>query len=197
MHGLEHGDEALDVGLDVGERVLERVANARLGGEVDHVRDLPLAQQQLKQRRVAHVAFDELELRAALVARRAQQARALALEADVVVVIEVVETDHRVPARVQLERRVEAHESRRTCEQHALPRGRAQFLAKLRDDARVRLLRVVLDRGSRRVGARVQHGQPDAQGAEAEEARKACAHRHHRESRHGVRLGGRAPAPMR
>ncbi|KAG1462788.1 hypothetical protein G6F57_013883 [Rhizopus arrhizus] len=90
---FEHVDEADQVAVDVGVRVFQRIAHAGLRGQVDHRGRLHLVEQ-----RGQAVAVGQVER--AQVQRRAQRGHAVALDLRIVVVVEVVQADHRL-ARLQ------------------------------------------------------------------------------------------------
>ena len=103
---FEHVHEADDVAVDVGVRVLQRIAHAGLRGEVDHAVEATGLEELRHARTVGHVELDEAE---ALVRRQPRQPGLL--EADVVVVVEVVEADDLIAARQQAQRGGHADEA--------------------------------------------------------------------------------------
>ncbi len=58
---LEQVEEPVDVAADVRARVLQRIANAGLGGHVDHRLEAMLAKQSLEPIAVGEVHRDEAE----------------------------------------------------------------------------------------------------------------------------------------
>ena len=96
---LEHGREADDVTVDVGERILYRVSHACLRREADHSIELFL----LKQTRHT-VAVSEVEAHEAEVWLVHQPSESSFLEANVVVVVEIVYANDVIPARQQATR---------------------------------------------------------------------------------------------
>jgi hypothetical protein len=91
---LQDVAESDEVGIDVGSRVLQRVADARLRTHVDdRLRSLH-AEEARHSRAVCQIEAMEAEAR---VAR--QLGEPCLLQPGIVVVVEVVETDHLVAAR--------------------------------------------------------------------------------------------------
>lgn len=91
---LKDVEEADEIALEIGARVLDGVADARLGGEVNHDVETVLSEKTLDEGGVAQVAAHEGE--AALCVGLGQHAQARVLDAGVVVAVEVVETDDNV-----------------------------------------------------------------------------------------------------
>jgi hypothetical protein len=103
---LQHVGEAGQVAVDVGHRIRQGVAHAGLRAEVHHALETVAREQVGHGRAVGQVDALEAELRAALEPRQP-----LALEPDVVVVVEVVDADHAVAARQQALRDAGADEA--------------------------------------------------------------------------------------
>ena len=103
---FENVDEARQVAVDIGVRVRERIPDARLRGEVHDARRPVLAKHGGHRRVVGEIELEELETR-----HSDQLLESRLLEADVVVVVDDVETDHLVAAVQQATRDVEPDES--------------------------------------------------------------------------------------
>jgi hypothetical protein len=82
---LQHGQMADQIRLCVGERVLDRIADAGLGGQVDHRADVGW-NGSLEGGVVGDVAFDE-----AKAVSLCQQRQTVALEGDGIIVVQVVD----------------------------------------------------------------------------------------------------------
>ncbi len=112
LHGagaFQHGQEADDVGVDVGLGIFDAVADAGLGPEVDDA-----AGRVLREQGGHAVAIRQIE-RVVDIAGPGQQAvEARLFEGGVIVVIEIVDADHRLAARQQTLCGVEADETGRT-----------------------------------------------------------------------------------
>ena len=109
LHGpraLEHGQEADHIGVDVALRVLDAVADAGLGPEVDDA-----ARRMLGEQRPHAVAVGEVEGVVDVVRLRLEPLEPGVFECRVVVVVEVVDADHRLAARQQALGGVEADEA--------------------------------------------------------------------------------------
>src|SRR5258707_9356504 len=83
---FEDVTEADEVRIDVGLGILERVAHARLRREMDHRIELLAREERAHRRAIGDVAAYELELS---LAREAREPRLL--QANVVVIVQVVE----------------------------------------------------------------------------------------------------------
>ena len=121
---LDDVEETDQVATDVGVRVLERVPDARLCRHVQHRCERVLSKQCLHRFAVRQVDPGEREPVAAVELRKA-----VPLELDAVVIVEVVETDDLVAAAQQGFAEVIADETGRSCYQactHGLegPTGR-------------------------------------------------------------------------
>ena len=109
LHGagtLQNGQEADDVGVDIGRGVFDAVPDARLGSEVDD------ASGRVFREQGGHaVAIRQVE-RVVDVARLSQQAvEARLFQRRVIIVVEIVDADHRLAARQQALCGVEADEA--------------------------------------------------------------------------------------
>src|SRR6266550_1277761 len=105
---LQHLQETQDVRGDVRVRSLERVAHTGLRGKMNYPVELATVEQLVHYFRVREAGAHELE-----VAPLLQQGEARLLEAHVVIMIDGVETDHRVAIRQEASGDVKPHESRR------------------------------------------------------------------------------------
>ena len=117
---FEHVEEAGDVGIDVVVRRREGVADAGLGGEMDHMGEAEFR----KQRRHA-VAVLEVELAETECIEAGELGEARLLERGIVIGIEVVDADHGAPARREALGDVEADESGGAGDQDRLSRHRS------------------------------------------------------------------------
>ena len=106
--------EADDVGVHVGARALEAVADAGLGGEIDHRIGLDLGEEGRDA-----VAVGEVDLRVAVAGLGLEVGQAGGLQRRVVVGVEVVEAHDLVAARQQPARQVEADEAGRAGDENA------------------------------------------------------------------------------
>jgi len=139
---FEHVHMAGKVGADIGMGVDQRIAHAGLGAEMDDRLDRMIGEQRLKCRHVGKVQFGEGEqLAMALFERRDP----IALERDLIIVVEIVDADHGAPVGQQP-----------VGHRHADEAGRAGY----QDRQSV----ILLDRADRRVAARAMavHRQSDA-----------------------------------
>ena len=93
---FEHVDEADQIAVDIGVRIQDGVADAGLGGQVDHLVEFLGGEQRFHAGAISDIQFDEAELRVC-----SQPLQAGFLELDVVIVVQVVEADHLVAARQQ------------------------------------------------------------------------------------------------
>ncbi len=93
---FEDVGEADDVALDVGMRILQRVADAGLGGQVDHLVEFLGGEQGLHAWAVGDIELDEAE-----VGMAGQAGQAALLERHFVVVVKVVEADNLIAAGQQ------------------------------------------------------------------------------------------------
>ena len=103
---FQHVEGAGDVAAHVGVWVLERMAHAGLRREVHHALKFLAREERGHGRLVGEVELHEAKLR---LHREAREARLL--ERNVVVLIQVIETDHLVTAREQPLGRVRADEA--------------------------------------------------------------------------------------
>ncbi|GJE35119.1 hypothetical protein LDDCCGHA_5337 [Methylobacterium oxalidis] len=113
-HRLEELEAAHQVGVGVGLRVLQAVADAGLGGEVDH--DLGRGSRHERAQEAGRLdpALDRLEARMA-----GEFGVPGALEADIVVVGEAVEAGHGVAFGQQQPAEMEADEAGRAGHKYA------------------------------------------------------------------------------
>ena len=103
---FEDREEAAEVAVDVGPGIDERVANSSLSGEVDDAIEAFAGEERCHCRAVGEV--ESLEAKVPLPGELLQ---AILLEADVVVVVEVVDADDAVATAQQAERGVHADEA--------------------------------------------------------------------------------------
>ena len=116
--GLEHVGEAHEVRLDVGGRVLDRMAHAGLGGEVDHP-VVPAREGRCDRVHVGEIGPDEGIIRARLGGGLLQLRQTRLFERHVVIVVDHVEAGHRVAARHERARHMEADETRASGDEDA------------------------------------------------------------------------------
>ncbi len=102
---FEDVEEAGDVGADVLVRVRQRVAHARLRREVDDTVEALVGKQPTHRVAVGNVNLVEREVGVI------QLLQSRELEVDVVILVQVVETDDGVAAREQALRDVHADEA--------------------------------------------------------------------------------------
>ena len=103
---LEDVHEAHQIAIDVGVGVEQRVAHTGLGRQVNHALETFSGEQRGHRRPVGDVHLDE-----AKIALPRQAGQAGALEANVVLVVEVVDADDRVTATQEAQRGVHADET--------------------------------------------------------------------------------------
>ena len=96
---LEDVEEADEVALEVGAGVLDGVADTRLSGEVHDDVEALLGEQTLEQGGVGEVAANEFE--ATVNICLAEHRQASFLDARIIVVVEVVETDDSVVGGIE------------------------------------------------------------------------------------------------
>ena len=96
---FENIDEADEIAVDIGMRVQQGVAHAGLGGKVDDLVEFLGGEQRLHAGTVTDIQFDEAEFRVF-----GQSLEAAFLEADVVIIVEIVEADDLVATRQQAQR---------------------------------------------------------------------------------------------
>jgi hypothetical protein len=123
---LQDVEKTLHVGRHVGVRILQRVAHARLRREVDDRAEARPAEQRFHLPEIRDVHVDEPELRVL------QPRQARFLEADIVVVVQVVDADHGLALGEEPQRRVHADEACRAgdenrCLSHRRFAGRVEF----------------------------------------------------------------------
>src|SRR5690606_19083387 len=111
---LEHVAEADEIGIDVRRRVLDGMTHPRLRGEVHHRVEALTGEQLLHRRPVGDVQFLENETVATLEARQASL-----LQADIVVVVEIVYPVHLVAPFDQAQGQRGADEARRAGDQYS------------------------------------------------------------------------------
>ena len=92
---LQDVDEALDIALHIGLRIDQGVAHARLGGEVDHDFEAVVGEQPRDARGIGQVDPRETESE-----HRLEPGKARLLKPDIIVVVDIIETDD-VPALLQ------------------------------------------------------------------------------------------------
>src|SRR4051794_5063763 len=107
---FEHSQRALNIAVDVRERRLDAVANAGLRAEMNDASELLRCEQLCHRFAIGEIELDELEVLAS-----AEDLEPSVLQRDVVVLIEVVETDHLVAALEQCPRRMKTNESGGAC----------------------------------------------------------------------------------
>jgi hypothetical protein len=117
--GLEDGQEARDIGMDIGLRVVEGVADSRLGCEVDHDVGREGGHLAGEGPGLGNVEAHEPEARVL-----AQLRKAGLLEADVIVIVDVVDPEHCNALRCQARRDMETHESGRPRDEDPADAGR-------------------------------------------------------------------------
>jgi hypothetical protein len=105
---FEDVHEADQIAIDVGVGVEQRVAHAGLGSQVNHALETFAGKQRGHRPPVGDVPLDE-----AKIALSRQAGQAGVLEANVVVVVEVVDADDRVTATQEAQRGVHADETGR------------------------------------------------------------------------------------
>lgn len=93
---FENIGKADDIAVDIGVRVLQGIANAGLGSQVDDLVEFLGGEQCFHSDPVTDIEFDEAE-----VGMAGQPGQPAFLEADVVIVIHVVEADDLVAPRQQ------------------------------------------------------------------------------------------------
>ena len=103
---FEDVHEADQIAVDVGVGVEQRVAHTGLGRQVNHALETFSGEQRGHRRPVGDVHLDE-----AKIALPRQAGQAGVLEANVVIVVEVVDADHRVTTAQEGQRRVHADET--------------------------------------------------------------------------------------
>ena len=106
--GLEEVEEPDEVALDVAVGVLDAVADARLGGKVDHPVEAMRREAGLDGGTIGEVGADE---GIGVASPLGELGEAGLLEPGVVVVVDVVEADHLVTPRKQCPRDVKADEA--------------------------------------------------------------------------------------
>ena len=117
---LQDVDEAGKIALDVGVRIGERVADAGLRREVDHDFRFPLREDPRHPLIVGYVELDEIVPALAIEPRHARM-----LQADVVVVVDIVEARYLVATGEEAFRHVIPDEPRRPRDQIAHPASSA------------------------------------------------------------------------
>ena len=90
---FEDVHEADQIAVDVGVGVQQRVAHTGVGGQVDHPLETFAGKQRSHRRPVGDVPLDEAEI-----ALPCEAGQAGALEANVVLIVKVVDADDRVTA---------------------------------------------------------------------------------------------------
>ena len=103
---LEDVHRADDIAVYVGVRVLDRVAHAGLGGQVDDLVETLVGEQLVNSRLICQVDSPHVER---VIPR--EDVRPRLFEADVVIIIEIIEPDDRIAAIEQTLRRVKADET--------------------------------------------------------------------------------------
>ncbi len=121
---LKQIDEADEVGLGIGLRIDERVAHAGLGGEVDDALEVFLAEEFGHARGIGDVELDEAKARMV-----GQLLQARLLQADVVIVVEVVDADDLVAARQQALGNVHSYKSGGAGDEHFHASGFRKVMA--------------------------------------------------------------------
>ena len=89
---FENHHVADEIGPDVGEGMVDRVAHARLSGEMHHVVNVRVCSQRL----VHGLSLGDVELEKGEGRVALKPGKPRFLERDFVVIIQVVETDHRL-----------------------------------------------------------------------------------------------------
>ena len=104
--GFEHVGETDQVAQRVGLRILQRIAHAGLGGEMHDAIGPDFVEQCAQRQVVGDIELGDADL-------RAKRRNPVALELRVVIIVEVVETDHGLAARGQRLARIRADEAGR------------------------------------------------------------------------------------
>ena len=107
---LEHVDEAFEIGVDIGMRVIDRVANACLGGEVDHLGKLMLLKERLDARAIGEIKPHKGEIGVLLEKVKPRQ-----LQSRVIVIVDDIQTSDIAPLREQPLGHVKSDEAGRPC----------------------------------------------------------------------------------
>ena len=108
--------ETDEVGLDVGVRVNERISHPCLRRKMHHALKTFGGEKRLHAGGIGHIHLDEAKIWEAAELRQPGM-----LEVNVVVVVEVIDTDHFIPSRQQAEGSVHADESGSAGEQDFHP----------------------------------------------------------------------------
>ncbi len=116
---FQHVDETREIGVDIGMRMVDRIAHAGLCREMHHFGKTMPGKQAFRRRAVGEI--DPLERKAAL---PTQDVEPRLLQRRVVIVVEIVETDHGAAFGQQPPRNVKADETRGPGDQYRLIRHR-------------------------------------------------------------------------
>ena len=119
---FDHVTERRQVVPEIRARIDERVTHARLRGEMNHVRERVVTEELVRRLRIGEV--DALEPKALA---PGQPGEARFLQRDVVVRIEIVDTQHGYPGLEESCRRVHADETGATGDEHAAHCASAHF----------------------------------------------------------------------
>ncbi|MNN59508.1 hypothetical protein D3C81_1746270 [compost metagenome] len=103
---LEDGERAVQIAVGIGKGVVQRIAHPGLGPQVDH----PIEPLAGKERRHGG-AIGEIAPLEAKSGQWQQQCQPCLLQADLVVVVEVVEADHLMAVATEPLRHMEADEA--------------------------------------------------------------------------------------
>jgi hypothetical protein len=95
---FEQVDVAREVGGDIGLRIVDRIAHPGLRPQMHHPVDLRAIERRIERGHVREVECVEGE---AVAARSGQRRDPITLQADLIIVVEVIDPDNNVPARQQ------------------------------------------------------------------------------------------------
>lgn len=105
---LEHIDETDDIAVDIGMGILQRIAYPGLGGKMGHPVEASGGKQLRHARPIGQVQFQESEGPVLL-----QPGQARLLQADIIIVVQIVDADNRVAIGEQAHAQVVADKAGR------------------------------------------------------------------------------------
>ena len=112
---FQHVDETREIGVDIGMRMVDRIAHASLCREMHHFCKTVPGKQAFHR-----CAIGEIDLLERETGLPAQDVQPRPLQRGIVIIVEVIEADHRAALGEQPARDVEADEPRNSGDQYWL-----------------------------------------------------------------------------